>query len=598
MVITKPVSSSPYKKKNQKVRMNIDLRTLTIFCKYVLSSSSYVRSSHLMNLKKLMACLDRSMFENDIEKIKRLRFIDLALEARIDNNLSNQEMFLAHTLSNYEYEADFINMNDIEMNKNEIEWVNKAVEGFLKYNFIYEITDEMLDVCTRIKNSDLSQRLSVIEEFESLMKKSQNYFREVKQETNATDIQFSLRDGPFQKSLRDTYNLITNPSRRLITGMQGFNEMLGGGFESGRVYMFFGLSGMGKSLLLLNIIYQMKRANKNYKTKDPTKTPCIVLLTMENTVVETLTRLFDLSVSNSIGMENYAFDDVLSKLRNEGELVLTNESPIDIVIRYKANRSVDTNYLYELYDDLDSDGYEIICLVQDHVKRIRSIWGSADLRLELGDVVNEFKVFAAEKDIPVITNSHLNRDAARVVEEDAAKANHTDVVMKLGKSNAGESLLMIDNLDGAFIINPDYDDDCNKYMVIKSIKTRTKEGRTYIVQPFVYGNSIRLVEDLNGAPMFVESLHQNRGISTRINGVKSSSTNVLNSLQAYNGGNSFNNNNVKSLTLKEDKYDDDETDINNNIITPIHFVNKPDHTDEKLTTESLKELAEKLRNAG
>ena len=202
MVITKPEKVS-YKKKKQKVRMNIDLRTLTIFCKYVLSSSSYVRMSHLNNLKKLMVALDRSIFENDIEKIRRLRFIDVALEARIDNNLSNQEMYLAHIFSNYEYDVDFINMNDIEMNMNEIEWVNKAVEGFLKYHFIYDITDEMLDVCTRIKNSDLTQRLSVIEEFEALMKKSQNFFREVKQETNVTDIQFSLRDGPFQKSLRN-----------------------------------------------------------------------------------------------------------------------------------------------------------------------------------------------------------------------------------------------------------------------------------------------------------------------------------------------------------------------------------------------------------
>jgi hypothetical protein len=31
--------------------------------------------------------------------------------------------------------------------------------------------------------------------------------------------------------------------------------------------------------------------------------------------------------------------------------------------------------------------------------------------------MNEFKTFAIDKDIHVLTNSHLNRDAARVLEE-------------------------------------------------------------------------------------------------------------------------------------------------------------------------------------
>ena len=55
---------------------------------------------------------------------------------------------------------------------------------------------------------------------------------------------------------------------------------------------------------------------------------------MENTVVETITRLFDLAVEGSIGMANYSIDEVLRKLRQEGELVLDDDSPIDIVIKY------------------------------------------------------------------------------------------------------------------------------------------------------------------------------------------------------------------------------------------------------------------------
>ena len=598
MVIPKS-NSGPYRKKIPTIKVTIDIRTFTIICRYTLSSSSYLRMSHLLNLRKFMVTLDPSVYENDIEKQKRVRFINLALEARIDHNLTNQEMIITHIYSNLDFDVDFIDLSNIEMNADEIMWVHKLVEDSLKYFFIYESADQMLDICTKIKGSDFNQRAELIAEYENILNTTQNRFRQVKQDTNATDIQFSLRDGDFEKSLRETYDLITNPSRRLITGMQGLNEMLGGGFESGRTYMFFGLTGIGKSIVLLNIIYQMKKYNRFYKPKDPTKIPCIVLLTMENTVVETLTRLFDMSVENSMGMENYTFDEVLNKLRNEGELVLNSNSPIDIVIRYKANKSVDTNYLYELYDELENDGYEIICLVQDHVKRIRSIWGSAELRLELGDIVNEFKVFAAEKDIPVITNSHLNRDAARVVEDDSTKANKTDITMKLGKSNAGESLLMIDNLDCAFIINPDYDEEGNKHMVFKSIKARIKEGRTYIVQPFAYGSPIRLVEDVGGIPQFKESLHVNRQIVNRNKNVSTTSSNIFAGFQGDNQENSFSKQStVYNMNIKPDQYEDnDEIQLEKpNIIIPVRFLD----TNQTLTKESLLNLKANLPtlNAG
>ncbi len=602
MVISKQ-NSGPYKNKSSTIKVSIDLRTFTIICRYVLSSSSYLRMSHLINLKKFMVCLDPSSYENDAEKLKRVRFINLALAARIDNNLVDQDMIITHIYSNLDFEVDFIDLNNLEMNSDEIMWVHKVIEDSLKYFFIYESADQMLDICTRIKGSDFTQRADLIQQYEFILNQTQNRFRQIKQDTNVTDIKFSLRDGDFEKGLRETYDLITNPSRRLITGMQGLNEMLGGGFESGRTYMFFGLTGIGKSIVLLNLIYQMKKYNRFYKAKDPTKIPCIVLLTMENTVVETITRLFDMSVENSMGMENYAFEEVLRKLRQEGELVLNSDSPIDIVIRYKANKSVDTNYLYELCDELESDGYEIICLVQDHVKRIRSIWGSAELRLELGDIVNEFKVFAAEKDIPVITNSHLNRDASRIVEENSTKSTKSDITMKLGKSNAGESLLMIDNLDCAFIINPDYDDEGNKHMVFKSIKARIKEGRTYIVQPFAYGSPIRLIEDVGGEPQFKESLHINRDMSNRYNNVKTSSTNVINSFQyAANNENSFSTqSSVYNMTLKDDPYDDnDEVLIETpKVIVPIRFIENTS-SQQNLTQQSLENLKMNLAalNAG
>ena len=326
---------------------------------------------------------------------------------------------------------------------------------------------------------------------------------------------------------------------------------------------------------------------------------------MENTVVETITRLFDLSVEGSLSMSNYTIDEVLSKLRNEGELVLDSESPIDIVIRYKANRSVDTSYLYSLCEDLEDDGYEVICLIQDHVKRIRSIYNANDIRIELGDVVNELKVFAAYKDIPVITNCHLNRDAAKTIEEGNAKSSPTDVTMKLGKSNVGESLLMLDNIDCAIIINIDFDENNNKYMVFSIIKMRDKTDRTYIAQPFMYGSSIRMVEDVGGVPMFRERLHT-KELNRSNNSIRTSSSSIMSNMNNIvspntNSINSFSNiNNTYSFSSYEEEMDNQNDDMISSgpeIIQPFIFIKDIRNSDMSSGLEDLKSKLNNLKKA-
>ena len=529
-MIIKDVETGNITRNQLPIKLNLDINTYTIMCRYILQPHSIMRMEHLVNLRKLMSIIDYSTYENDPEKVKRVNFILKGLEARLDENIQDQDIILNYINGGLTFKVDFLDYDHIYMSKDEILYIHKLVSETLEYQFIYTSIDNIQELCTRFKTSDYANRGSIVKEFEGLVDNLKNNFRHCKINDNAVDMEFSLRDNVFNNVVSDVYQMITNPSRRLITGMQGINEMTGGGFESGRVYMLLGTSGVGKSITLLNLIYQMKRFNTNYKTKDPTKTPCIVLLTMENTVVETVTRLFDLVIENSMGMENYGLQEVIQMLRNQGELFLNDSSPIDIVIKYKPNKSVNTSWLYSMCDDLEDDGYEVICVVQDHVKRIRSIYQNTDLRLELGDTINEFKVFAAEKDIPVITNSHLNRDAARIIEDSERKANQ-DIGKLLGKSNIGESMLMIDNLDCAMIITLDYDSDGNRYMAFNMVKMRTKTNRTYIAQPFYQNSTIRLVEDFGGIPQFKETIHGNadlkRNTILKVSGSNSLMSNTI-----------------------------------------------------------------------
>ena len=343
-----------------------------------------------------------------------------------------------------------------------------------------------------------------MQEFEKLVTEIQTKFRRSRVES-LSETNFTLKNGIFEEVVRDIHQQLTDPSSRLITGMQGVNELLGGGFESARVYMLLGLTGGGKSLSLLNFAYQLKKNNKMYKPKDPTKIPVIVYLTMENTVKETVERLFNLTTG--LDMKDVTPEMAIELLRTDGELYLTDESPIDILIKFVPNRSVDTGYLYTMTEDLEDEGYEVICLIQDHVKRIKSVDKYSEVRQELGAVVNEFKVFSSLKDIPVITNSHLNRDAAGKIDE-ASKANKGDLIRMLGRANIGESMLMLDNLDCALIIGQEYDSKYNKYMGFKRIKMRGKcTLRDTLFQPFTGEESIKLVEDIDlSVPVFKDTL--------------------------------------------------------------------------------------------
>ena len=182
--------------------------------------------------------------------------------------------------------------------------------------------------------------------------------------------------------------------------------------------------------------------------------------------------------------------------------------------------------MYTLVEELEDDGYEVVAFIQDHLKKIRSAnYKNVDIRIELGEVINEFKAFAIIKDIPVITCSHLNRDACSKLES-AAQSSKADLTRMLGKANIGESLLILDNIDFAFLINKEYDSAGKPYMCVATAKNRDYAPLEYMAQPFVSG--IKLEEDFySDAPVFKETLNQIKEIKRDVTMSQYSNIGVL-----------------------------------------------------------------------
>ena len=492
-----------YVKSQKKLPINFDLSSLDLMCTYVLSSNRNIKRGHYVNLRNVMEMLDMSKYANDPDKLNRITFIKRGIEGKIVKGLSNPLAIIKY-INGGIIDDDIIDLDKFQdLSNNEIEWINETISNTLSSNFIYESAPKLIDLLTAFMTADSRQISDLSQQIQAEVASLNSSFRQCRRDS-AMDKVFSLKDDIFTNVIKDTYDEITSKFRYLYTGMQGFNKLIGGGFENTRTYLLLGVTGGGKSLSMLNIAYQIKKYNKNFKPKDPTKIPCVVYLTMENSVTETIQRLFEICVGDD--MRNYSPEEIEYKLRTDGELYLTDESPIDIIIKYRPNRSEDTSYLYTLTEDLEDEGYEVICMIQDHIKRLRSVESCPDTRIELGNIANELKTFAIIKDIPVITDSHLNRDGARIIDNTSGRSK-ADLTRMLGKANIGESLLMLDNVDLGIILNQEFDHEGNKYMVFKNIKTRIRTFLDYVCLPCDKNNPIKLLEDLYlPAPLYRDSL--------------------------------------------------------------------------------------------
>lgn len=481
---------------SEKVDFKFSLEVLNYFCSYVLSGNRNIKRTDITTLRALMNKTDIEPYAVEPDKMNRIKFIMSGLEARLDKNLTDPQMIFLHIQNT----LGIIRTDGIkeagDLNNYEVEWLNELIKTKLQAAHVIKYKQRLLDVINKIDTCDISEMNPLITEFEGVINEAQNEIRSVKLRSS-NEMRFSLEEATMKDVVYQVHSELMCPANKLMCGLAGLNDMIAGGFEAGRTYMFFGLPGEGKSITLLELAYQIKLYNKGYKTKDPTKRPTILFLTMENTVRESVERLFSMSVSDE-SMTNYTQEEVYEMLRTKGSLTLSDFNPIDIEIVFVPGDTVDTSYLYTLVDELSYQGKEVICLVQDYVKRIKSANPAyGDVRIELGNIVNEFKTFAALMDIPVLTASQLNRDAASKVDDRNRQPTNADIVRLFGRQNIGESMLMLENIDCAFAIAVERDENNHKYLGINRLKARFRCASPLhcIHHPYEVGNEIKLVED-------------------------------------------------------------------------------------------------------
>ena len=467
----KEVFTSNNSNKSPHILYNFDYNTLSLFVAFVLCDSKEIKRNDFIRLKDLVSLMDRSVFKSDPKREKLIEMIDKGLEARIDKRLNNKQLILSYMkgglLESTEEEGleEFSNLT-----KSEIDYVNQSISNALNCAVMQNEMQELKRLTTEYDMGDYSSKAAMANSVEDCVSRLHSNFRRNRPEEDDGN-SFSFDKATIKDRIFELYDKLTEPGRFLRSQMQGLNLMLGGGLETTRFYLLLGISGIGKSLTMLNLAIQIRNENRFYVPKDPTKKPTILFLTQENTTEETVDRLFKI-VTNGDSISKYnSKEEVYNALINEGHMEINDEYNIDIDIIYRPDRSINTDDVRDIIDELAANGKEVICLFQDHIKRIRSRENVTDVRLELGMVVNELKNIGIEYDIPVISVSHLNRDASSIVEM-GSSSNAVDLTRQLGRSNVGESMLMIDNSDAVIIIGREIDGEGVEYIAFNLDKLR------------------------------------------------------------------------------------------------------------------------------
>jgi len=504
-------------KNNKKIITHFTDEYLFHIIIYLFSENKLISRQSIKNMKMLFSSLSLTPYEKSDRSLARLELINVLIDIRL-KGISSPDLLLnsLDDINKFSDEIDLLRELIKEadcLTDDEIKYINSDTSDRITFIELYRYKDDITDLLDRLDDEESEERLSVTNE--KIINTLSNLLGKCKKIKTEQDNSAPIDIGGdnFEEEMINVIHEIKQPSIFLKTGIKYLNELLDGGFEKGRCYVFLGLAGGGKSVLLLHIGRWIRNYNRNFKTSDPMKRPMVVYLTQENTRRETIERYYSMEVGND-DLTNMSDEEILNKIYTKTN-VKNSDNNIILRILYKPNKSINTDYLYKLYEDLQEEGYEMVALVQDYMKRINPVNPTGEMRFDLANIVDEFKTFAIDKNIPVITASQLNRTAAQTIAE-AVQKNKSDQLSLLGNHNIGESWGINENADKIILILKEYNpDDGSTYMSFMDTKSRNKRKKvsgsvlTTFAHPII--DDILLVDDYSlTEPKSIRSIKQER----------------------------------------------------------------------------------------
>lgn len=104
----------------------------------------------------------------------------------------------------------------------------------------------------------------------------------------------------------------------------------------------------------------MAKQYNTFTTSDPSLKPVIVYLTLENTVQETMIRLWNYCFGDDDHIKNHDKIEAARMLESAGLFTPNDPNSPELLLWYRPNRSISTADLNIMLDDLRKDGKECV----------------------------------------------------------------------------------------------------------------------------------------------------------------------------------------------------------------------------------------------
>lgn len=483
------------------IQINVDMANLLL--DYVMSNKP--TRMHLANLKQFMDVLNMSAYDNNYDIKDRLNLVKRILDAKINMGLKKLPLIKEKIK---ESDPDLLDIIE------KVTWATDGVSGTecstirdwvdekMQYYFYYLEMPTIVDIWQKCIDKGFELNTNTLREINQRMAK---LVLRMKNSSISTGLlrEFNFADPNVYDTLRAVVKKSQKPSNILQTGIRNLNAILGPGFRGSKLYTILGMSGKFKSGTLLNIADQITKYNPLLEKVNDGKRNTVLFVTMENTIDETIERLYNMYADETSDYLKEDPENVIKVLRDKGRFCFENPETdgISIEFRYFANLEINTGDLYRIIDEMEEMGKHPIALILDYIKRINSVFPSnGDETLRVTYAAKELKTLAMHYDIPVITAQQINRMGNAAVDS-AMREGKQDLIRFVGNSDIGGAWGVIEESDWVAIINLEQHVRTDQvYLTIKRTKNRC--GRNdltasdYFNHPFTNGRTIKLETDV------------------------------------------------------------------------------------------------------
>lgn len=364
------------------------------------------------NTFKLFNTFLPESYLSDYEKEVRVFLIKKLAKIILDNNIDSKTSFLnfINFDGKYEKEANEIinNLFELEPSDSEIALIDKLISEQLRYGIVGNKADSLNDLLTSFQTETYDDLESFMVDFSTNIDSIGRSLREAKESIEERQNDVSFADNSFIETIRNIIKEDNQPCTKIKTGIQALNKMFNGGYERARLYIALGLAKGWKSGYLLNSCLWACKYNK-FETKDPNKKPVVLYISMENSVKETIKRVWSHCFGNDSNMSEHNPIEASRMLESAGYFTVNKPDSAELVVVYRPNKSMNVSDIDSFIEDLEKQGKEVVFLVQDYLKRLRPQVPTKDLRLDLSSITDDLANLSKARNIPILTAMQLNK---------------------------------------------------------------------------------------------------------------------------------------------------------------------------------------------